>query len=110
MVQGDSPPVDGGGGEDGVTEVAGQLAEQKLDDQEAGERRTSPVTDPYSSQSITLNVRGPINTLRSRQMAAISQTTFSNAFSCMKMYGFRLRFHLILYLRVQLTIFQHWFR
>ena len=44
------------------------------------------------------------------KMAAISQTTFSNAFSWMKMYKFRLRFHWSLFPRVQLTIFQHWFR
>ena len=41
---------------------------------------------------------------------AILQTTFSNAFSRMKMYEFRLGFHWSLFLRVQLTIFQHWFR
>ena len=44
------------------------------------------------------------------KMAAISQTTSSNAFSWMKVYEFRLRFHWSLFLRVQLTIFQHWFR
>ena len=44
------------------------------------------------------------------KMAAIFQTTFSNAFSWIKMYEFRLRFHWSLLLRVQLTIFQHWFR
>ena len=44
------------------------------------------------------------------KMAAISQTTFSNVFSWMKMYEFRLRFHWSLFPRVQLTIFQHWFR
>ena len=44
------------------------------------------------------------------KMAAISQTIFSNAFSWMKMDEFRLRFHWSLFLRVQLTIFQHWFR
>ena len=44
------------------------------------------------------------------KMAAIFQTTFSNGFSWMKMYEFRLTFHLSLFLRVQLTIFQHWFR
>ena len=44
------------------------------------------------------------------KMAAIFQTTFSNAFSRMKMYEFRLRFHWILFLRFELTIFQHWFR
>ena len=43
------------------------------------------------------------------KMAAISQTTFSNAFSWMKTNEFRLRFHWSLFLRVQLTIFQHWF-
>ena len=42
-------------------------------------------------------------------MAAISQTTFSNAFSCMKMFGIRFRFHWIWVTRVQLTILQHWF-
>ena len=43
-------------------------------------------------------------------MAAVSQTTLSNAFSWMKMSEFRLRFHWSLFLRVQLTIIQHWFR
>ena len=44
------------------------------------------------------------------QMAAVSQTIFSNAFSWMKMYEFRLKFHRQLFLWVQLIIFQHWFR
>ena len=44
------------------------------------------------------------------KMNATSQTTSSNAFSWMKMSEFRLRFHWSLFLRVQLTIFQHWFR
>ena len=44
------------------------------------------------------------------KMAAIFQTTFSYAFSWMKMYEFRWRFHWILFPRNQLTIFQHWFR
>ena len=44
------------------------------------------------------------------KMAAIFQTTFSNTFSWMKIYEFRLRFHKILFLRLQLTIFQHCFR
>ena len=43
-------------------------------------------------------------------MAAIFQTTFSNAIFLMKMYEFWLRFHWSLFLRVQLTIFHHWFR
>ena len=39
---------------------------------------------------------------------AISQTTLSNAFSWMKIFEFQLKFHWNLFLRVQLTIFQHW--
>ena len=44
------------------------------------------------------------------KMAAISQTTFLNAFSWMKIYEFLLQFHLSLFLRVRLTIFQHWLK
>ena len=38
------------------------------------------------------------------------QTTFSNAFSWMRKHEFRLKFHWSLFLRVQLTKFQQWFR
>ena len=41
------------------------------------------------------------------KMAVIFQTTFSNAFSWMKMNEFRLRFHWNLFPRVKLTIFHH---
>ena len=45
------------------------------------------------------------------KMAANFQTTCSNAFSWMKMYEFRLRFHWSLFLRgVQSTIFHLWFK
>ena len=44
------------------------------------------------------------------EMNNISQTTFLNVFSSMKMFEFRLKFHWSLFPRVQLTIFQHWFR
>ena len=44
------------------------------------------------------------------KMATIFQTTLSNAFSWMKMYEFLLKVHWDLFLRVLLTIFQHWFR
>ena len=44
------------------------------------------------------------------EMNNISQTTFSNVFSSMKMFEFWLKFHWSLFPRVQLTIFQHWFR
>ena len=40
-------------------------------------------------------------------MAHISQKTFSNVFSSMKMFEFRLKCHWSLFLRVQLTKFQH---
>ena len=43
------------------------------------------------------------------KMSVIFQTTFSNAF-LMKMYEFRLKFHRSLFLSIQLTISQHWFR
>ena len=44
------------------------------------------------------------------KMDATSQMTLSNAFSWMKMLQFRLKIHWSLFPRVQLTIFQHWFR
>ena len=44
------------------------------------------------------------------KQCSIFQATFSNAFSLMKMYKFRIKFHLTLYLKVQLTIFQNCFR
>ena len=50
-----------------------------------------------------------LNTLMN-EMNNISQTTFSNVFSSMKMCKFRWKFHWSLFPRVQLTIFQHWFR
>ena len=56
---------------------------------------------PFSN-SLTLWVRD--------KMDAISQTTFWSAFPWMKMFEFRLKFHRSLFLRVQLTTVQHWFR
>ena len=44
------------------------------------------------------------------KMAAFFQTTFSNGFSWMKIYGFRLGFHWSLFIGFELTTFQHWFR
>ena len=44
------------------------------------------------------------------QMADIFQTTFSYAFSWMKIYEFCSRFHWSLFRMFQLTIPQHWFR
>ena len=73
-----------------------------------GNKKATPLwPDPYLSgqlRSISLTHWGR------DKMAAVSQTTLSNAFSWMKMYKFRLIFHLSLFPRVQLTILQHWFR
>ena len=44
------------------------------------------------------------------KMVSILQTTFSNAFSWMKMLELRLKFHWSLFSMVQLIISQHWFR
>ena len=52
-----------------------------------------------------------ISTHRDRdKMAAILQTTFSKSFSSKKMLVFCFQFRLILFLEVQLTRIQHWFR
>ena len=49
-----------------------------------------------------------ILSLRSRQnMYGIPQATLSNAFSWSKMFEFRIKFHWILFLSVQVTIWQH---
>ena len=51
-----------------------------------------------------------INTSWGRDnFVTLSQTTFSNAFSWMKICEFRLIVHLNLFLRIKSTIFQHWF-
>ena len=44
------------------------------------------------------------------KMDALSQTTFSRAFSSTKIVVFWLNFHWKIFARVQLTIIQHWFR
>ena len=44
------------------------------------------------------------------KMTDIFQTTYLNAFSWIKMYAFRLRFHWSFFPNVHLTICQYWFR
>ena len=44
------------------------------------------------------------------KMANIFQTTFSNAFSWMKIFEFRIKFDWNFFLKIQLTKSQHWFR
>ena len=43
-------------------------------------------------------------------MAAVLRTTFSNSFSWMKIFEFRLKFRRNMFPGVQLTISEHWFR
>ena len=63
------------------------------------------ITHPY------FNFNGTLLTHCGRgKMDTISQMTFSNAFSLIKMYEFRLRFHWNLFRKYKLTIFLHWFR
>ena len=44
------------------------------------------------------------------KMVTIFQTTYSNEFCWIKIYEFRIKYYLCLFLVVQLTISQHWFR
>ena len=50
------------------------------------------------------------NSSAPRKMAAISQTTYPKAFSWMKSFIFWFEFHWSLFLRIQLTMCEHWFR
>ena len=67
--------------------------------------RGVPAPSPVNSLD-----KGPLTHWGRNKMDAISQTTFSSTFSWIKMLEFRLKFHWRLFLRVELTIFQHWFR
>ena len=55
-------------------------------------------------------ITGSVNSFPLDKMAAISQTIFSDTFSWMKSFAFWLKFDCSLFLRVQLTITQHWFK
>ena len=44
------------------------------------------------------------------KMAAMSQTIFSDVYSWLESFVFWLKFHWSLFMRVQFTITQHWFR
>ena len=69
--------------------------------------------EPYSTGNLAANFScalGVVNTLRPGQNDRHILTTFSNAFSWIKIYKFRLRCHWRLFLRFELTVFQHWFR
>ena len=74
-----------------------------------GQLRLNCVISTTAMQENPDNHRAGL-TLRPGQIASMSQTTVSNAFYSIKFYEFRLRFHWILFLMVQLTIFQNWLR
>ena len=67
------------------------------------------VMDPWSVSRVTKTALYLISPSLVK-MSVISQTTFSNTFSWMKIYEFRFKFHWSLFPRVQLPLFQHWFR
>ena len=72
-----------------------------------------PLSEPMMDSLLThICVTRPqwVNTLRPSKKGTIWQPTFSNAFSCIKIYEFRLRFHRSLFLRDELNIFPRWFR
>ena len=66
--------------------------------------------DIFKGIFVNENVWIWLNTLRPRQNGRRFADDLSNAFSWMKMLEFRLSFHWSLFLSVQLTIIQHWFR
>ena len=68
------------------------------------------LTKIYDAIWATIKYSIELTQLPLDKMAAILQTIFSGAFSWMKSFVFWLKFHQSLFLRVQLTIFQHWFR
>ena len=66
-------------------------------------RQISKGYEHSSTQYCRLRQDSTLTYLPLDKIAAISQTTFSNAFSWMKSFVFW-------FLKVQITIFQHWFR
>ena len=72
--------------------------------------QTSWQTNRHKCNGKAVSPVPSLNTLTPRPNGAIFQTTHSNPFSWIKIFEFRLKFHWSLFLRFQLTIFQHWFR
>ena len=70
----------------------------------------SPTPEEHNTRNCKLTTAGRYYTLRSRQDGRHFPDDILDEFSWMKMYNFPLRFHWSLFLMVQLTIFQHWFR
>ena len=66
--------------------------------------------NPFPRTILLTLINVPINTFRPRQHGRHFADDIWSAFSWMKMFEFRFKFHWILFPRIQLTIFQHWFR
>ena len=71
---------------------------------------TQTLTNPQCDHTFIFSLAVRLTHWGRDEMNNILQTTFLNVFSSMKMFEFRLKFHWSLFPRVQLTIFQHWFR
>ena len=65
-------------------------------------------TKKTSRQRVHAPLWGELTHWGRDKMDAISQTTFSSAFSWIKIFEFRLKIHSSFFPGVQLTIFQHW--
>ena len=63
-----------------------------------------------STSASTLYVLNSLNTLRPRSNGRHFAQDIFKCISCMKIFEFRLKFLWSLFLRVQLTILQHWLR
>ena len=74
------------------------------------QRNSANANQRQASQNLFQNIYPHLTLWDRDKMAAIFQKTFSTPFSWMKKFEFRLKCHWNLFLRVQLTIFQHWFR
>ena len=75
--------------------------------------RVSVLSSPVATHKLTNQLVQPaviLTHLPLDKMAAISQTTFSDAFWRMKSFVFWSKFHWSSFIRVQLTIAQHWIR
>ena len=66
--------------------------------------------DAYESYTIYVYCLTALTHWGRNKMASIFQMTLWNAFSWMKMYKFRLSFHLKVFLSFEISVFQHWFR
>ena len=64
----------------------------------------------HSDDKVWSSIYQGLNTLRPRRNGQHVADAISNVFSSKKVFEFRLKFPWSLFLRVQLTIFQHWFR